>query len=248
MARRFWPNGDAVGRFVRFNPREPFDVEVVGVAADAHYRMVREESHPSFYAPLAQWPAASGVVHVRFQGPPEARIEELRRVVGSVNAAVPVIRASTMSDQMERNIADERLAGAIGITLAVATLVLAAGGLYATMAFLVGRRTREIGVRVALGARGADVRQMVLRDAARLAAIGIAAGLALALWLAHTLRNLLYGVDPVDYVSLAAAAAILGGAAILASWLPARRAARGSIRSRLCESPDVRTGKRPLPR
>jgi predicted permease len=226
MARRFWPNGDVVGRFVRFNPREPFDVEVVGVAADAHYRMVREESHPSFYAPLAQWPAASGIVHVRFQGPPEARIEELRRVVGSVNAAVPVVRASTMSDQMERNIADERLAGAIGITLAVATLVLAAGGLYATMAFLVGRRTREIGVRVALGARGADVRQMVLRDAARLAGLGIAAGLALALWLAHTLRNLLYGVDPVDYVSLAAAAAILGGAAILASWLPARRAAR----------------------
>ena len=225
MARRFWPDG-AVGRFVRFSAQEPFDVEVIGVAADAHYRMVREEARPSFYAPLAQWPSASGVLHARFQGPPNGRIEELRRVVGSVNSAVPVVRAGTLREQMERNIADERLAGAIGLTLAGATLVLAAAGLYATMAFLVGRRTREIGVRVALGAHGADVRQLILRDAGRLAALGIAGGLALAVWMAQALRNLLYGVDPLDGVSLAAAAVILGGAAMLASWLPAHRASR----------------------
>jgi ABC-type antimicrobial peptide transport system permease subunit len=149
---------------------------------------------------------------------------------------VPIARASTLTEQLERNIADERLAGAIGITLAAATLVLAAAGLYATMAFLVGRRRREIGVRVALGARSADVRRMVLHDAARLAAVGIAAGLALALWLAHALRNMLYGVDPVDYVSIAAAAAILGGAALLAGWLPAHRAARVDPLSALRES------------
>ena len=225
MARRFWPGG-AVGRFVRFSSQEPFDVEVIGVAADAHYRMVREESHPSFYAPLAQWPSAAGVLHARFQGTPQGRIEELRRVVGSVNPAVPVVRTGTLSEQMERNIADEKLAGAIGLTLAGATLVLAAVGLYATMAFLVGRRTREIGVRVALGARGADVRQLVLRDAGQLAALGIAGGFALALWMAHTLRNLLYGVEPLDSISLAAAAVILGGVAMLASWLPAHRASR----------------------
>ena len=236
MARRFWPNGDAVGRFVRFSPQQPFDVEVIGVAADAHYRMVREESSASFYAPLAQWPSASGVVHVRFQGPLQGRIDELRRAVGSVNPAVPIVRAGTLTEQLERNIADERLAGAIGITLAAATLVLAAAGLYATMAFLVGRRTREIGVRVALGARSADVRRMVLHDAGRLAAVGIVAGLALALWLAHALRNMLYGVDPVDYISLAAAAAILGGAALLAGWLPAHRAARVDPLSALRES------------
>jgi predicted permease len=225
MARRFWPEG-AVGRFVRFSSQEPFDVEVIGVAADAHYRMVREEARPSFYAPLAQWPSASGVLHARFQGPPAGRIEELRRVVGSVNPAVPVVRAGTLREQMERNIADERLAGTIGLTLAGATLVLAAVGLYAIMAFLVGRRTREIGVRVALGAHRADVRRLVLRDAGRLALLGIAGGLALAVWLAQMLRNLLYGVDPLDGVSLAAAAVILGGAAVLASWVPARRAAR----------------------
>jgi predicted permease len=225
MARRFWPDG-AVGRFVRFSSQEPFQVEVIGVAADAHYRMVREEARPSFYAPLAQWPSASGVIHARFQGPPAGRIEELRRVVGGVNPSVPVVRAGTLREQMERNIADEKLAGAIGLTLAGATLVLAAVGLYATMAFLVGRRTREIGVRVALGAHGGDVRRLILRDAGRLAALGIAGGLGLAVWMAQALRSLLYGVDPLDGVSLAAAAVILGGAAMLASWLPARRAAR----------------------
>ena len=236
MARRFWPDGRAVGRFVRFSQREAFDVEVIGIAADVHYRMVREEPRPSFYAPLAQWPSASGVIHARFQSPPEPRIDELRRVVAGANPGIPVARASTLAAQMERNIADERLAGAIGVTLAAATLVLAAGGLYATMAFLVGRRTREIGVRVALGARRADVRRLVLRDAGRLAALGIAGGLALSLWMAHTLRSLLYGVQPVDYVSLASAAGILGAAAILASWLPARRATRVDPLAALRES------------
>jgi predicted permease len=226
MARRFWPNGDAVGRRVRFDPDGPFDFEVVGVVADAHYRMVREDRQPSFYAPLAQWPAAFGVVHVRCRNDPGEMLTELRRVVGSVHGAVPVNRSGTLRAQLERNIADERLAGAVGVTLAVATLLLAAAGLYATMAFLVGRRTREIGVRVALGARASDVRHIVLRDAGRLVAVGVASGLALAVWIGYGLRNVLYGVDHLDATSLVAAAAILATTALVASWLPARRAAR----------------------
>jgi predicted permease len=225
MARRFWPDGDAVGRMVRLGPSQAFDVEVVGVVADAHYRMVREKPRPSFYAPLAQLPVPLGVVHVRVHDDPAARLNELRRVVGGVHAAVPVTRSGTLRAQVERNIADERLAGAIGLTLGAATLLLAAAGLYATMAFLVGRRTREIGVRMALGARATDVRQIVMGDAGRLVALGIAGGLALALWVGHTLRSVLYGVSAFDYTSMLAAAGILGTAAVVASWLPARRAA-----------------------
>jgi putative ABC transport system permease protein len=226
MARQFWPDGQAVGKLVRFNSRDPFAVEVVGVVPDTHYRMVREAARPSFYVPLAQWRSDRGALHVRFASGASVRLEELRRVVAAVNPAVPVIRAHTLVDQVERNLADERMATAVGMTLAVAALLLATAGLYATMAFLVGRRTREIGVRMALGARTAEVRSLVLREGVILAIAGVAAGLALSLWVGQVLESRLYGVGAMDLVSFASAALVLTGAAIFASWLPARRASR----------------------
>ena len=164
MARRFWPDGRAVGRLVRFDSRGPFNVEVIGVVPDVHYRMVREAATPSFYVPLAQWPTSQGVLHVRLDGDAASRIAELRRVVSAVDIAVPVTRAHTVLDQVERNVADERMSMAVGLTLALVALLLATAGIYATMAFFVGRRTREIGVRMALGARTADVRSLVLTE------------------------------------------------------------------------------------
>jgi predicted permease len=226
MARRYWPNGQAVGGFVRMSDTGPYDIEVVGVVPDVHYRMVREEPYPSFYAPISQWPSFTGVIHVRVQGAPGARLGELRRAITAVNPAVPVQRTGTLRDQVERNIADERMAGAIGVTLASVALLLAAAGLYASMAFFVGRRTREIGVRVALGARGSDVRALVLREGLALAAAGIGTGLLLAVWVGHALRQQLYGVDRLDTASLALASMVLGVVAVFASWLPARRASR----------------------
>ncbi len=228
MAKRFWPDGRAVGGLVRTNSRDPYAVEVIGVVPDVHYRMVREEPRPSFYVPLAQYPAGGGVVHVRFAGASAAaaRIDELRRVVGAVNPAVPVERAHTLLDQVERNIADERMATALVVALAAVALVLATAGIYATMAFVVGRRTREIGVRMALGARAADMRALVLREGFVLAAIGVAGGVALSMWTGKALDSLLFGVGRADAISLAAAAGFLAAAALLASWIPARRAAR----------------------
>ena len=226
MARRFWPDGKAAGRFVRFDSRAPFNVEVIGVVPDAHYRMVREPSTPTFYVPLAQWPSDAGVLHVRVTGEPSTRLAELRRVVAAVNPSVPVIRAHTLLDQVERNIADERLAMTIGLTLALVALLLATAGLYATMAFVVGRRTREIGVRLALGARTTEVRSLVVREGLALTLAGVACGLALSIWVGRALRHQLYGVSALDVPSLVGAAVILIAAALLASWLPARRAAR----------------------
>jgi ABC-type antimicrobial peptide transport system permease subunit len=118
------------------------------------------------------------------------------------------------------------MASVIGVTLASATLLLAAAGLYSTMAFLVGRRTREIGVRMALGARALDVRRMVLRDAGLLVLCGAAAGLALALWAGRALETLLFDVGRADSVSLIASVALLSAAGLLAGWIPARRASR----------------------
>ncbi len=226
MARRFWPNGEAVGKFVRMGDEGPYNIEVVGVVPDVHYRMVSEEPRPSFYASLNQWPASAGVIHIRTNGDPTPRLDELRRAVAAVNPAVPVGRVNTLAEQLERNISQERMASVIGVTLALATLLLAAAGLYSTMAFLVGRRTREIGVRVALGARALDVRRMVLRDAALLVLIGALAGLGFALWAGRALETLLFGVGRSDYVSLVASAALLSIAGLFASWVPARRASR----------------------
>ena len=226
MARRFWQNGDAVGRFLRMGDEGPYNVEVVGVVPDVHYRMVREQPRPSFYVSLNQWPASAGVIHIRMDGDPAARLEELRRAVAAVNPSVPVGRVNTLGQQLERNISQERMASVIGVTLALATLLLAAAGLYSTMAFLVGRRTREIGVRVALGARSLDVRRMVLRDAALLVLIGALTGLGFALWAGRALETLLFGVGRSDSVSLVASAALLSVAGLVASWVPARRASR----------------------
>lgn len=224
MAKTYWPDGQAIGKFVRFNDRDPFNVEVVGVVRDAHYRMVREEPHPSFYVPLAQWRSDQGVLHVRFADGGALRLEELRRVVAAVNPAVPVTRVHSLLDQVERNLAEERMAMTLGMTLAAVALLLATAGLYATMAFLVGRRTREMGVRMALGARTSEVRSLVLREGVGLAIGGVAVGLALSIWVGQALQSRLYGVGATDVVSFVSAAVTLTIAALLASWLPARRA------------------------
>jgi ABC-type antimicrobial peptide transport system permease subunit len=137
-----------------------------------------------------------------------------------------VTRAQTLTNQIERNISDERMAVAIGVTLALVALVLATTGIYATMAFLVGRRTREIGVRIALGARTADVQALVLGDGVKLAAAGVVGGLALSAWVGYVLRHQIYGISTIDVPSMAAAGAMLVTAALVASWLPTRRAMR----------------------
>ena len=223
MARRFWPDADAIGRPVAVSSEGP-PGEVVGIVADVHYRMVREDPRPSFYVPFAQSPFFQGVVHARTDGDPAELVETLRRAIADVNPNVPVSRAISLREQRLRNIADERMAEAIGVILGVAALLLAAAGLYGTMAFTVRRRTREIGVRLALGATVANVRGLVLRQGLALVALGAGAGAIASLLAGRLLASQLFGVSPNDPVSIAAALAILAAIAFLATWLPARRA------------------------
>jgi len=226
MARRYWPDGDAVGRPVAvFSDGQP-DGEVVGIVPDVHYRMVREQPRPSFYLSFAQSPFFQGVIHARTEGDPAQLVDTLRRAVAGVNGHVPVSRASSLHEQVLRNIADERMAQAVGVILGASALVLAAAGLYGTMAFMVRRRTREIGVRLALGARVADVRRLVLRQGLALVALGAGIGAIASGLVGRLLANQLYGVSPDDPLSIAAALAVLIAIAFLAMWLPARRATR----------------------
>ena len=223
MARRYWKDGDAVGRFLDVGDTR---AEIVGIVADAHYRMVRERARPSFYVPLAQLPFSRGVIHARTSGDPAALVETIRREVAAVNPRVPVARAVSLEAQRRLNIAEDRMAEAIGVTLGVSALLLAAAGLYGTMAFAVRRRTREIGVRMALGARASDVRGLVMRQGLALVAGGALLGALGAGGVGRLLQGQLYGVRSVDPAAIAAAFALLTATALIAAWVPARRATR----------------------
>jgi predicted permease len=226
MAARFWPGRDAVGQPVAVFSEDAPDGLVVGVVADVHYRMVREERGPSFYLAFAQSPFPQAVIHARTTGDPGALVDTLRRAVASVNPSIPVSRATSLDEQRLRNIAEERMAQVIAVTLGAAAAMLAAAGLYGMMAFGVRRRTREIGVRLALGARPADVRRLVLRQGFALVILGAAAGAAGSVVAGKALASQLYGVSPTDLLSTAAALLLLLGTALLAMWLPARRATK----------------------
>jgi len=187
---------------------------------------VRERPRPSFYQSFEQAPLPFGVLHVRTAGDPDIRLGDIERAVASVDPRVPVARALALERQLDRNISDERMARSIALVLGTAALLLAATGLYATMAFAVRRRTREIGVRMALGASVGAVRGMIVRQGLMLVALGVAAGIGGALWTGRAVQNQLYGVSPADPVSLAGSAVVLTASALVACWLPARRATR----------------------
>lgn len=223
MARRYWPGGRAVGGRLAIGP-STFDV--IGVVPDVKYRTLRESPGPSFYLAAEQGPPFGGAFHLRTAGPPEAVLDAARRILAEVDPTVPITRARTLRDQLRLNANQDRAAATIAFGLAGAALLLAAVGLYGSMAHAVGQRTREIGVRMALGAVPGDVRRMVIREGVWLGLAGTAAGAVLGFVLARQLEHRLFGVTPADPQSFAAAAVLLALVALLASWIPARRAAR----------------------
>jgi putative ABC transport system permease protein len=226
MAKRYWPNRPAVGQIFHEGALTDPPIEVVGVARDVKYRMLREEARPSFYRPVAQRRPVGGVMHVRTAADPARLLDTLRKTLAAIDPAVPVAEALTLRQQVDANVNDERVAMTIGLTLALAALLLAAVGLYGSMSYTVGQRAREIGVRMALGAVPGDVRKLVLGQGLRLAVIGSAAGIAIGVGLGRLIEERLYGVSSVDPLSLVVSVAILTMVALVASWAPARRAAR----------------------
>jgi predicted permease len=225
MAERYWAAGTAVGRRIRFADAGP-DVEVVGVAQDVKYRQLREDRGPSFYLPLAQMRATVGVLHVRTTGDPAPMLDTFRRTLQRLDPGVPVVHVRTLREQAAINMTDERLAMLIGVVLGSAAMLLAAIGLYAAIAYAVEQRTREIGVRVALGASSRQIRRLVVGQGIWLALIGTAIGVVLAQILGRAIAARLYGVTASDVPTVLLSAALLCVVAALASYVPARRAAR----------------------
>ncbi len=230
---RYFPDGDAIGRHLRtyLGLAEPQEWrEIVGVVAGAPIARLGEAPLPEIYTSIdgagPDAPVRARSFLVRAAGDPAALTASLTRAVHEVSPHVPVYDVETMASVVERSVARPRFTLWMMGTFAVLALLLAAVGLYGVMAYSVSARTHEIGVRVALGARQRSVLSLVLREAMTLTGIGLALGTAGALALSRTLSSLLHEVRPDDPATYAVVLAVLTGATLLASLLPARQAAR----------------------
>ena len=227
LAKRLWPEKDAVGRHFSIPEAGPVadmgDAVVVGVVGDVRMGATPD---PDLYVPLNRSAAFWADVVVRTTGNPAALAGAVRGAVRALDDHILIEDMQPMDVVMADRLALQRAQSfAVGL-FAVLTLLLAAVGLYGLVSWLVGQRTREMGVRMALGASRADVFVAVARRGLGLAAGGVAGGIALALGAIHVLRAKVFGLDHVDPWAVAAAATLLMGVAFAACWLPARRATR----------------------
>jgi predicted permease len=223
LARRLFPGESAIGRLIDVEMvDEP--VTVVGVVKQAHQYAVHRVDRPQLYRPYAQRPSLSFTMVVRTGQDDGALAPHIRRAVAELDPAQPVADIRTLSRTVDASLLDRRLSMTLVGGFAAAALVLAAVGLYGLMSHMVTQRTREIGIRLALGAQVSAVRWMVLRRAAVLAAIGLAVGLVGAFLARRVLETQLYQVSPTDVTTLAGAVGLLALVALAASAIPARRA------------------------
>lgn len=223
FAAALFPGEDPVGRSFTNEGRS---VTVIGVARNAKYRSVVEAQRNFIYVPLAQRYLGRTNVLIKMSPGAVAPGAAVRGIVSRVDPALPILRQEALSEETDGALFPQRVALLVSGGLGVVALLLALLGIYGVTAYGVVQRTREIGVRVALGAQRSHVITLVLRQGLVLAGIGVTAGALVALAATRLIRGLLYGVASTDVVALGGAAALLAFAALVASWIPARRAAR----------------------
>jgi putative ABC transport system permease protein len=227
-ARAFWPGEDPIGRPVSVMQGGFHDdtALVVGVVGDVRYGTLDDAARPDVYLPYAQSPSPRAVLVVRTPGPPLALVGAVRAALAEAAPGTPAFEVRTMEDRIEGVTAFQRFGATLLGLFAAVALVLAALGVYGVVSFGAAQRTRELGVRVALGATRRDLVRLVVRGGLAIAAAGTLLGLAGALAATRVLRSLLYGVAPSDPATYVGIVLVLGAAVLAASWLPARRAAR----------------------
>ena len=226
MARQLWPSGDALGRRISMSGANGPWIRVVGIAKDTRYNSLGETTPPFMYLPLSQHYQRSMVLQVRTAGAATAIGEAIGRTVRALDPQLPAVRPVRLETDMQLALLPAKLGAALLGAFGSLALLLATVGIYGVASFAVARRTREIGIRAALGAQRSDLLRLVLGESMRRVAIGLAVGLLGALGLSRALASQLYGVGPVDPLTFTATPLILGVVALVASWVPARRAAR----------------------
>jgi putative ABC transport system permease protein len=225
MARQYWENEDPLGKQFRFFG-DPDPRQVIGIVEDSKYNFLGENATPYLYTSLEQTYAPAATVHVRTSGDPSALMNTVRREIQQLEPSMPLLNVTTLRDVFDQALWAPRMGASLLGIFALLALVLASIGLYGVMAYTVTQRTRELGIRLALGARQQDVRNMVVRQGLLLAAAGVVVGLGIAFALARLVTNLLFGISGTDPVTFAIIPVLLLVVAALATYIPAWRASR----------------------
>ncbi|HET9274448.1 MAG TPA: ABC transporter permease [Gemmatimonadales bacterium] len=227
LARKYWPGQDPIGKRVGFgNAENPRWVEIVGVVGHTMQNNPREDQRTQLYVSYAQLPEGQLGLVLRTRGDPITLAPQLRQSVLGIDPEQPIFDVRTMQDRLSASSAEPRFLSLLLGVFALVAATIAAVGIYGVMSYLVVQQTREFGIRLALGADPGHVRGYVLRRGLVLSGLGVAAGLAAALGLGRLVTRVLFDTSPSDPVVLSAVIALLVGVAVLAAWLPARRATR----------------------
>jgi putative ABC transport system permease protein len=227
-ARTYWPNGDPIGKrvIVRSRAAKPGWTTIVGIIADARTESLADAGIPQMYFDIYQRPAKFLAVYLRGQVDPAVILAQVRTQIQSVDAELPVFHAETLDDVLSSSLSVRRFSMEMVALFAGTALLLAGLGIYGTISFLVNEQSREIAIRLALGAQRRDILTMVLHQGLTLAAAGAGVGLVGALIVSHLMAGLLYGVSPYDLSIFAGVTAVLTAVALAASYVPALRAMR----------------------
>ena len=227
LAKKYFPRLNPVGRTFEAGWHDPIRIEIVGVCGDAKYDRVRKDPEPTYYVPY--WQNKNGVQQATFalatRLDAKTLAPTLRQAVQSVDRNLPVLDVRTQDEQIAASMQHERIFAKLTAAFGALALILACIGIYGIMAWTVSRRTLEIGIRIAVGAPSEQVQAMVLREAAWMTSLGVAAGVGGALALGRVVASLLYGLKAWDPATFAGSATMLILVALGASWIPARRAA-----------------------
>jgi len=225
LARRYWPHEDSIGKRVKFGQGENW-LTVVGVVGDAHESGLQNEVEPGVYLPYAHFPVPSMTLVIRTAADPLSIVSGVRSQIHTVDPEQAVSNITTLEQLVSTAVAQPRFNASLLMLFAVVALVLAAIGIYGVMAYSVGQRTREIGLRLALGAQTGDVLKLIMKQGTIMTLIGVGLGLIASFALTWLLKTMLFEVSPTDLTTFTVIALLLTGAAILACYLPARRATK----------------------
>jgi predicted permease len=226
MARTYWPNRDPLGKRLKVKPSSTSWITVIGVIANARTESLADANVPQIYLSMYQNMPKELAIFLRGQLDPGSIPAEVREQVRSVNPELPVYRAQTLADALSASLAERRFLMEMVASFAGTALLLAALGIYGVISYIVSERTRDIGIRLALGAQRENILEMILRQGLGLAICGAAVGLVGALIASHLMAGLLYGVRPTDPLTFVGVTLLLTVVALAACYIPARRAMR----------------------